>query len=299
MLIGARLAYAAISLGLFADHGPLWFLAILRAGQGACGGAYTPALLAALIDLTPPDGRATRFSQLQRAELGGVLIGPLIGGAVATWRDFAVFGVAGLAVLLGLGAVFRVPETREEPVARDDGPGALAHTTWWRGRGVLVPCLALGCVGLVFTMYDVVWPQYLAARGVSTFVVGLSITLFAAPMVVLATPAGRLADRADRRVVLGVALTVVGACAATYPFLHTLAVILVLGTVEACAFVARRAVALRHPLRRGARRRARPDDGHRRLLPVRRRGDRRRRCSAPSTGCARASPSGAAAPSSA
>ncbi|HEX3607118.1 MAG TPA: MFS transporter [Candidatus Dormibacteraeota bacterium] len=237
VLIGARLAYAAISLGLFADQGPLWFLAILRAGQGACSGAYAPALLAALIDLTPPDGRATRFSQLQRAELGGVLIGPLIGGAVATWRESAVFGVAGLAVLLGLGAVFRVPETRQEPVARDDGPGALAHTRWWRGRGVLVACLTLGCVGLVFTMYDVVWPQYLAARGVSTFVVGLSITLFAAPMVVLATPAGRLADRADRRAVLGVALTVVGACAATYPFLHALAVILVLGTVEACAFV--------------------------------------------------------------
>ena len=100
VLIGARLGYAAICFALFADRGPLWVLALLRAAQGACSGAYVPALLAALTDLTPPDRRATRFSQLQRAELGGLLIGPAIGGAVAVWRDSAVFGVSGVAVLL-------------------------------------------------------------------------------------------------------------------------------------------------------------------------------------------------------
>jgi DHA1 family multidrug resistance protein-like MFS transporter len=235
VLIGTRLGYAAISLGLVADHGPLWFLAALRAAQGACSGAYAPALLAALTDLTPPDRRATRFSQLQRAELTGLLIGPLIGGAVASWRESAVFGVAGVAVLLGLGAVARVPETRQAPAAHEHA--ATAPPRWWRGRGVLVACLTLGTVGLVFTMYDVVWPQYLSARGVSTFVVGVSITLFALPMLLLATPAGRLADRADRRVILGTALAVVSVCASAYPLLHSLAVILALGTVEAAAFV--------------------------------------------------------------
>lgn len=235
VLIGARLGYAAISLGLFADRGPLWLLAALRAAQGACSGAYAPALLAALTDLTPPDRRATRFSQLQRAELAGLLIGPLIGGAVATWRELAVFGVAGVAVLLGLGAVFRVPETRVAPAAHDHA--ANPPPRWWRGRGVLVACVTLATVGLVFTMYDVVWPQYLSARGFSTFVVGVSITLFALPMLLLATPAGRLADRADRRVILGTALAVVSVCAATYPLLHSIAVILALGTVEAAAFV--------------------------------------------------------------
>jgi MFS family permease len=235
MLIGSRLGYAAISLGLFADQGPLWLLAALRAAQGACSGAYTPALLAALTDLTPPDRRATRFSQLQRAELAGLLVGPLIGGAVATWRESAVFGLAGVAVLLGLGAVFRVPETRLAPVAHEHA--ATEPLRRWRDRGVLVACLTLGTVGLVFTMYDVVWPQYLSARGFSTFVVGVSVTLFALPMLLLATPAGRLADRADRRLIVGTALAVVSVCAATYPMLSSLAVILALGTVEAAAFV--------------------------------------------------------------
>ena len=86
-------------------------------------------------------------------------------------------------------------------------------------------------------MYDVVWPQYLAARGATTFMIGISITLFALPMLVLATPGGRLADRADRRVILGAALAVAGACAATYPWLRSIPVILGLGTIEAVAFV--------------------------------------------------------------
>jgi MFS transporter, DHA1 family, multidrug resistance protein len=236
VLLGARLAYAALSFALLADRGPLWILALLRAGQGACSGAYTPALLAALTDLTPPDRRATRFSQLQRAELVGLLIGPAIGGAVAGWRESAVFGVSGVAVLVGLGAVVRVPETRAAPPPSADG-GAGPPFAWWRSRGIVVSGAALAAVGLVFTMYDVVWPQYLAARGAGTAVIGLSITLFAVPMLVLATPGGRLADRADRRIILGADLAVAGACACSYPALHSLAPILAVGTVESVAFV--------------------------------------------------------------
>jgi DHA1 family multidrug resistance protein-like MFS transporter len=240
VLLGARLGYAALSFALFADHGPLWLLAVLRAGQGACGGAYVPALLAALTDLTPPDRRATRFSQLQRAELVGLLIGPAIGGAVASaWRESAVFGVSGVAVLAGLGAVFRVPETH---TARSGAAGrtrarARSSFRWWRSRGIVVSCAALSAVGLVFTMYDVVWPQYLTARGASIVVVGLSITLFALPMLLLATPGGRLADRGNRRIILGVDLAVAGACACTYPWLHSIGLILALGTLESVAFV--------------------------------------------------------------
>jgi DHA1 family multidrug resistance protein-like MFS transporter len=238
VLLGARLGYAAICFALFADRGPLWVLALLRAAQGTCSGAYVPALLAALTDLTPPDRRATQFSRLQRAELVGLLVGPAIGGAVASaWRDSAVFGISGIAVLIGLTATLRIPETSGPAPHPDEhtptpAPGLLRHTP-----GVLTACLALATVGLVFTMYDVVWPQYLAARGASLLVVGISITLFALPMLVLATPGGRLADRADRRAILGPALAIAGACAATYPWLHNIPVILGLGTVEAIAFV--------------------------------------------------------------
>src|SRR4029077_10072749 len=38
VLIGSRLAYAVLSLLLFADVGPLWLLAVLRMLQGVCAG---------------------------------------------------------------------------------------------------------------------------------------------------------------------------------------------------------------------------------------------------------------------
>jgi DHA1 family multidrug resistance protein-like MFS transporter len=86
-------------------------------------------------------------------------------------------------------------------------------------------------------MYDVVWPQYLAARGYGPLIIGLSVSLFALPLLVLARAGGRLADRADRRKLVSAGLVVVAVCAATYPFLQALAVIITVGAIEAVATV--------------------------------------------------------------
>jgi DHA1 family multidrug resistance protein-like MFS transporter len=202
--------------------------------MGACAGAYVPALRAALTDLSDPDQRAQRFSQLQAYEMVGLLVGPLIGGAAALWQDSAVFGVTGLAMFIGIGPMLRVPETRAAPSA------TIAHKErfrWWRLRGIVVPIAALFAVGTIWSMYDVVWPQYLAARGNSPLIIGLSVSLFALPILLLARAGGRLADRVDRRKLVTAGLLVVAVCASTYPFLRILAVILVIGAIEAVATV--------------------------------------------------------------
>jgi MFS family permease len=187
VLLGARLGYAAICFALFADRGPLWALALLRAAQGAVSGAYVPALLAALTDLTPPDSRATRFSQVQRAELVGLLVGPAIGGAVAT---------AGATPRSSASPASRSSPASSSPASPSPPSGSPSRCTTSSG------------------------PQCLAARGASLFVVGISITLSVLPMLALATPGWRLADRANWRVILGTALAVTGVCAATYPILR-------------------------------------------------------------------------------
>lgn len=233
VLFGSRVVFALLSFALFADRGPLWLLAILRTGQGVASGAYVPALMAAITDLTEPERRAERFSQLQACELVGLLIGPLVGGAVAVWRDNGVFLVSGLGVLAGVVAQRRVPETHAAAgQSREARPRGL-----WRRRGILVAALGLTALGSVFSMYDVVWPQYLAARDASTVVIGLSISLFALPMIFLATPGGRLSDRSDRRVILAACFLGTASCCATYPFLRSVPVIIGLGCVEACCIV--------------------------------------------------------------
>ena len=233
ILLGSRVAYGLLALVLFADRGPLWVLGLLRTGQGVCSGAYVPALLAAVSDLTPAGRRAERFSQLQAAELVGLLVGPMIGGVAALWRSSAIFLVTGLAVLAGVVVQARIPVTR----GRRHRAGAALAPGWWRARGVAVPAIALAAIGAAFAMYDVVWPQYLQTRGAGTVLIGLSISLFAVPMLILATPGGRLSDRSDRRVVLGVCFAGVAATCATYPLLHSVPVIIAVGIVEAVGFV--------------------------------------------------------------
>jgi len=233
VLLGSRLVYGALAMLLFADVGPLWLLAVLRMLQGVCAGAYVPALLAAITDLSEPSNRGLRFSQMQAVEMVGLLLGPALGGAAALWRDSAAFGISGAAVLLGVLPMSRVPETRRPRAERKRGE----QFRWWRERGILVPSLGLLAIGTVFSMYDVVWPQYLAARGNDALVIGLSISLFAVPILALARSGGRLSDRADRRRLIPAAMLVTAACAAGYPFLHSLPVILGVGTVEAVAFV--------------------------------------------------------------
>ncbi len=233
-LVGPRLVYAFLSIFLFFNIGTLPVLTAIRIVMGACAGAYVPALRAALTDLSAPERRAERFSQLQAYEMVGLLVGPLIGGAAALWQDSAVFGVTGAAMFIGLGAMLRVPETRAATAAtvvRKD------RFRWWRLRGIVVPIAALFAVGTIWSMYDVVWPQYLAARGNSPLIIGLSVSLFALPILVLARAGGRLADRADRRKLVTAGMLVVAACAATYPFLRVLAVILAVGAIEAVATV--------------------------------------------------------------
>lgn len=232
VLLGSRLVYGLLALALFADAGPLWLLALMRTLQGASSGAYVPALLAALTDLSEPGKRGERFSQMQACEMAGLLLGPALGGAAALWRDSAAFGISGAAVLLGLIPMARVPETR---AARRET--TRERLRWWRMRGIVVPAIGLLAIGAIFSMYDVVWPQYLRARGYDALVIGLSISLFAVPILLLARRGGRISDRVDRRKLVPAAMLVTAACAASYPLLRQLAVILAVGTVEAVAYV--------------------------------------------------------------
>ena len=254
VLIGSRLLYAALSGGLFLNLGPLWVLALLRVGQGASGGAYVPALRAALADLTPPGERGHRYAQLQGCEMVGLLLGPAIGGAVALWAYSGIFAASGVAVLLVIGAIIRMPETRGDDMGESSpapapapGPAARAPAIppapatppaprlWWLRPALLVPSVALAAAGTMFAMYDVVWPQYLNARGYDSLVIGLSISFFAVPILLLTSRGGRLSDRADRRLLVPAALCVVAACASTYPWLRNIFPILAVGTVESLA----------------------------------------------------------------
>ena len=150
-----------------------------------------------------------RFSRLRRTRWW----------ACSSDRSWAAQLRCGATRLSRVTEAIDVHRTRADaPRSRDPRQRSTSVVTkqrfrWWRIRGIVVPIVALFAVGTIWSMYDVVWPQYLAARGQDPFIIGLSVSLFALPILLLARAGGRLADRSDRRKLVTAGLCVVAACA--------------------------------------------------------------------------------------
>ncbi len=102
---------AAMGYLLFGIGGSIWVLLLGRIIQGLTAGDL-PALFAYLADITPPEQRARRFGILGALSGIGTMIGPAVGGILAT-IDIAlpVFVTAAIAAIIALLSVFLLPES--------------------------------------------------------------------------------------------------------------------------------------------------------------------------------------------
>ncbi len=107
----------------------------------------------------------------------------------------------------------------------------------WRPSmsGALIAAAALG---LTSGVYDICWTLLLLSRGAASWQIGVSWTLFAVPFVIASRPSGWLADHMDRRLLvlggLGIAMVFCG----SYPFIHWVPALMILGGTEALGFAA-------------------------------------------------------------
>jgi EmrB/QacA subfamily drug resistance transporter len=118
-------------------------LVAARALQGVCGALLTPAALAVIVAVFPPDERGKAVGAWTAWGGIGTVLGPLIGGQLvdtASWRWIFLINIP--VVLITLFLVFRaVPEGRERPAeARVDVVGATL--------------CALGLAGMTFGLIE-------------------------------------------------------------------------------------------------------------------------------------------------
>ena len=110
VLIACMLAFA-VDYGVQAVAPTLAWLFAGRAIAGVTGAIYGPAG-AVIADVSPPDKRAAGYGLLGAAFGIGFVIGPALGGLVATWGVRAPFIVAGgLALANATAMFFLLPET--------------------------------------------------------------------------------------------------------------------------------------------------------------------------------------------
>ncbi len=225
VLAGAAIAAFALPLSI------PWLIA-LRFIQGLGAAAFRPGSRAVVADLVPAAERGIAYGWLAGADLSGLIVGPALGGVLAVFGRRTVFDVTGLALLLAAVVVALALESHQAPAAsaapRIQTPAVLrAGAAAVRG----VAMLSMG-IGFIYGVYNVVWSLYMKVLGASDWVVGLSFTLFALPLVLTAPLAGWASDRLDRRwlAVGGTATTAL--LAPIYPFLTNIPAVIGVGIVE-------------------------------------------------------------------
>jgi MFS family permease len=229
---------------------------VLRALAGLSTALYDPAARGYITDATPADRRGEAFGVYGAAQMGGLLLGPAIGGLGAT-----IFG--GLAFIFVFGALssfaaaaaiaWRVRELERV----DGGARRAAHDVTEYGSGaeqivgaavsgrdrsgerpptrLLNPWL-IGAIlftlggNFAFGTYEVVWSLFLERLGAGLDLIGLTFAMFGLPILVLSPFFGRMVDRRGLTpfLIAGTVLPVAAAIAYTYLVDPVLAVPLIL-----------------------------------------------------------------------
>jgi MFS family permease len=233
LMIGGLLV-AGAAIAAFALPLSIGWLIGLRFVQGLGAAAFRPGSRAVVADLVPAEKRGIAYGWLAGANLSGLIVGPALGGVLAVFGRRTVFEVTGLAMLLAAGVVAFALESRHG-LAGDRGAPRPVQTVAVVRAGVAavrgLAMLSLG-IGFVYGIYNVVWSLYMKAIGATDWVVGLSFTLFALPLVLTAPLAGWASDRLDRRwlAVGGTATTAL--LAPIYPFLTNIPAVIGVGVIE-------------------------------------------------------------------
>ena len=228
---------------------------VLRALAGLSTALYDPAARGYIADATPADRRGEAFGLYGAAQMGGLLLGPAIGGLGATIFGGVgfIFVFGGIASFVAAGAIaLRV----REPIRAGDAQRLGGHDATEYGSGaedlvgrrvesvrpddagptsLLNPWLISGILFTVggnfaYGTYEVVWSLFLQHLGAGLELIGLTFAMFGLPILVLSPFFGRRIDRGGLTpyLIAGTILPVVAAIAYTFLVDPVLAVPLIL-----------------------------------------------------------------------
>jgi MFS family permease len=240
MVVGLVLS-AVFTVGPLLLVGPMAFI-VLRALAGLAAAIYDPAARGYLVDANPPERQGETFGLYGSAQMGGLMIGPAIGGVAAalTNQVTIVFWVAGITLVVSaLVIMARVPDMARQAHAAGEAEREVEAATRPTGllNLLLVSAIAFN-VGSYFAggTYEVVWSLYLTSLGAGLGAIGLTFLTFALPVLVLSPPFGRFIDRRGGFLALTGGLAGVGVCGMAYPLVPEVWFVIALGVVEGTAF---------------------------------------------------------------
>lgn len=193
-LLYGGLAAAALSLVWIGSATRLWEFVLARSVEGFAIGCFVPAARAWLVNAAP-DRAGRNLGLLGSFDVAGVVLGPLLGAVFA--NRFGLRAPFFVLAALTLAALVFVVAARPAPGTRT-GAGHTTHgglRTLVRIRPVLAAVILTVALEFPVGIYDSLWSRYLTDLGASTTFIGVGLTLFGVPMMLLSPVGGRLADR--------------------------------------------------------------------------------------------------------
>jgi MFS family permease len=189
MLIGGVLVSIAGLLWLALAH-HLVELVGARVVLGLGEGAFVPAARRVVIERNP-DLVGAALGRLSSFTVGGFLLGPPVGAVLAD-----AFGLRAPFFLLAALLACAVPTVvrMRVPAVTGESPRKALRILLNR-RGIRAGLLLGATLYVPIGVYDSLWARFLEDRGATRLFVALSLTIFAAPIALLAPLGGRLADR--------------------------------------------------------------------------------------------------------
>ncbi len=269
-LMIAGLLLAAASVGSMAIWtGPVAFVA-LRALSGLGTAMYDPAARGYLTDGVPASRRGEVFGLYNAAQMGGILLGPAIGGlgtAVAGSYVFVLAFSALMTVFAAIAVAARVrehrgPHSRPFPtVGQVEFPGgpipeslaetlmtsASAERTGRANETVTAPAslrnrFILGAVLVNLAgyfgggLYETIWALFVTDRGGDVALVGLTFATFGLTTILVSPIGGRIVDRRGPYPFIVGGMLVMVATMLTYPFITLPILYVPVVAIEAVGF---------------------------------------------------------------
>jgi MFS family permease len=243
MVLGLVVAGASVgAMAIWAA--PAAFVA-LRAASGLGTAIYDPAARGYLTDAAPEGRRGEVFGLYNAAQMGGILLGPAIGGlgtALVGGYTFVLLLAAATTFVAAVAVAVRVPELRgprAQPIpssAVAEFPGDLGPELDEAGRGRLsgtfgaeaprslrnrfiLAAIVVNLAGYFGGgLYETIWALFVTDRGGSVGLVGITFATFGLTTILVSPYGGRVVDRRGPYPFIVFGLVVMAGTMALYPW---------------------------------------------------------------------------------
>ncbi|MEO6351254.1 MAG: MFS transporter, partial [Candidatus Limnocylindrales bacterium] len=227
---------------------PLFFtgaaaLFILRLLAGTAAAMYDPPARAMIVDATTEGERGEAFGLYSASSMGGLLVGPVFGAVGASLGGGFAFPfvlTGGLAMAAAVYLLIVLPSSRQRRAA------ALLRSVEPETERAPLRALANRLLFVTIVMnlgfalsggtYETIWSLYMRSLGASIDFIGLTFALFALPVLLFSSYAGRVVDRRGGMRFAVVGGLIVAACGLVYSIAWEPALPALVGLIEGTAF---------------------------------------------------------------